>query len=369
MNGRNIMVIWLTPDNKNAFSSIWSGTMMKKCIDSLSSMPDDMQSIAYILAYYQTQGEIPPVDESNCPTSEEIEMHLFRYKVSPDDKDARMAVLCFLISYLDGKGLVLDLNQLIQSGILGSIVCSSEQVKVMDGLVTLPMFTLYVDTSAYEGNRDVTQLKCNMNLSAIHAKAFKNASRLSRVEFNDKLSYIGQEVFSGTSLLEVDLPKSVRVIEDNAFTGCRELRTVSLKEGLLTIGNGAFQQCTAITEIAVPTTCTTIRSNAFSLCNLVRRYKLPNVVEIGDYCFYDNRSLVEINLPKTLNKLGKSVFEGCEELKYIHIPASIPNLDKDAFAGIPKDCKIIVHTDSSGDSPVTISLYLNKLAYEVVRDA
>lgn len=363
------MVIWLTPDNKSAFLSIWSETIMKKCISSLSSIPDDMQAVAYVLAYYQVKGKIPPVDESKCPDSDEIEMQMFRYKMSPEDNDACMSVICFLISYLDSKGLVLDLNQLIQSGILGSVVCSAEQVKVVDGSLVLPIFTLYVDTSAYEGDKDVKQLKCNMNLSAIHAKAFKNASNLSRVEFNDKLSYIGQEAFSGTSLIELDLPKSIRVIEDNAFTGCRELKELSLKEGLLTVGNGAFQQCTAITEVTLPTTCTTLRSNAFSLCNLVRKYRLPNVVEIGDFCFYNNRSLVEISLPKTLNKLGKNVFEGCEELKYIHVPASIPNLDKDAFAGIPKDCKIIVHADSSGNSPVTISLYLNKLAYEVVRDA
>lgn len=361
------MVIWLTPDNKSAFSSIWSENTMKKSIRALSSIPEDMQAIAYVLAYYQIQGKIPPVDEDACPSSDEIETHLFRYKTTPEDEKACMAVLSYMLFYLDSKGLVLDLNQLIQSGILGSVVASAEQVKVVDGVLSLPTFALYIDTRAYAGNTEVKKLRCNMNLSAIHAEAFKNALNLSTVEFNDKLSYIGNEAFSGTALTSLTLPDTVRVIEDNAFTGCRRLRELTLQEGLLAIGEGAFRQCVSLTEVRVPTTCSSLGEGAFSLCNLVRKYNLPNIVSIGNYCFYDNRSLVEITLPKTLNKLGKNVFEGCEELKYIHLPASIPNMDKDAFVGIPKDCKIIVHADENGDSPVTIGLYLNKLPYEVVK--
>lgn len=66
----------------------------------------------------------------------------------------------------------------------------------------------------------------------------------------DGTAVIGEEAFARTGLREVTIPASVAYIDENAFSGCTELTTLTIL-GELTEGidEGAFSGCNALTDI------------------------------------------------------------------------------------------------------------------------
>lgn len=101
----------------------------------------------------------------------------------------------------------------------------------------------------------------------IRPHAFSDCEGITDVYLLSGLLYIGEEAFSGcTSLLEIEIPKTVVRIEDGAFAGCESLETLVLKEGLQEIGAGAFENCTSLKEVVLPASLVRIDENAFAGC-------------------------------------------------------------------------------------------------------
>lgn len=360
------MILWLTQENKAAFEAIASDVNASKFIQNLSIVDTDMYELAYLFACAQIKGNSSFLDAESPIDDSALMTALFNFKANGKDGDK---VLKYFYDDLDTKGLTLDLNQLVQNSKAGTIVSNSDQVKIVNGKLTLPASTLFIDAYAYENNEELTTVDCNENLSILHNGAFKGCKNLKTVNFNDKLSHIGAECFRQTGLESVELPSYMRSIVDHAFADCSALNEIKFNDGLLFIGDNAFFHCSNLTSIDIPDSCAILDNGAFSECNKVRHYNLGKVSKIGSYCFYDNRSIVELKIPPTVCKIGEYAFSGCEELKCLHLPASIADIDKNALKGLPSDCKVFVHTDSTGDSPISIYLYLNKIPFEVIKDA
>lgn len=360
------MIIWLTPDNAIAFESVWRQDVIDKAHMDLQLSPKDLREFSYLLAYYQINGIKFAPNTEECVDALSAGTSLLHFKMHRDDTEARQKVFTYILTCLDGRGIVLDLNSLLDTKHTADVLTKEAHPQTRNGELALPNGVITIDVETYMGDTSLKHIKCCEGLSAIHARAFQNTANLKSVEFNKKLTYIGQQAFYGAGLMSIEFPASMRVIEEESFACERELISIQFNDGLLSIGRQAFMQDIALEEVNIPITCRTLYDGAFSMCNSVRRYNLPCVETIGSYCFYENRSLVDIVLPQSLNTLGSRVFEGCTELKYLHLPASIPNIADDAFVGLPKECKIIVHSDAKGDTPISVYLYLHKIKYEVV---
>lgn len=127
---------------------------------------------------------------------------------------------------------------------------------------------------------------------------------------------------------------TLRVIEDNAFYCCTELRTVKLNNGLLCIGDFAFTR-TKIKSINIPDTVVEIGRGAFYRCDCLEEVKLSEGIrKIGSQAF-TNTMITEITLPSTLIEIGHGAFSGCPLLKKIICKEKIPNgLDANINIGI-----------------------------------
>lgn len=363
------MVIWLTPDNITAFQAIYRQDAVDKARLNLKLAPNNLREFTYLLAYYQLNGIKFEANTEECADINEAGSALLRFKMHSDDKVAMDKVFTYILTRLEGLGIILDLNSLLDLGHTSDVITKETRPVAHDGRLGIPPSVVTIDVESYKDDQSLKSLKCCDGLAAIHARAFQNTLNLKSVEFNKKLTYIGQQAFYGSGLTSIELPASMRVIEEESFACERDLGHVTFNDGLLSIGRQAFMQDIALEEVNLPISCCTLHDGAFSMCNSVRRYNLPCVESIGSYCFYENRSLVDITLPQTLTTLGSRVFEGCTELKYLHLPASIPNIADDAFIGLSKDCKVIVHADARGDTPISVYLYLHKIKYEVVGNA
>ncbi|MCB5733792.1 leucine-rich repeat domain-containing protein, partial [Streptococcus sp. MSK15_114] len=79
---------------------------------------------------------------------------------------------------------------------------------------------------------------------------------------NYRVTEIGSDAFSGSSLSEVVLPSTLRKIGNYAFSGT-QLTKLTLPEGVTEIGVGAFSG-SSLKEVVLPSTLTKIDYSAFS---------------------------------------------------------------------------------------------------------
>ena len=91
------------------------------------------------------------------------------------------------------------------------------------------------------------------------------------------------------------------------------MKSVQLPEGLTTIPRSAFENCESLTSVNIPTTVKRIEEVAFFGCKITE-LSLPEQLEyIGDEAF-SFLPIAEITIPASVVEIGKWAFEGCEKL-------------------------------------------------------
>lgn len=143
--------------------------------------------------------------------------------------------------------------------------------------------------------------------------------------------------FQNSSIRSVVIPNSIASIHNNAFSDCQYLSQITfLPNSNLKFISSAFENCVALKKIDLSLlpleeigTCT------FSGCTNLKEITLPNaLLKIGEHAFYECSSLLEINLPQNLVEIGRNAFNYCTSLRTITIP---PNLSLVYFNSIPFD--------------------------------
>ena len=86
---------------------------------------------------------------------------------------------------------------------------------------------------------------------------------------------IGNKAFKNCTLSGIQLPKAVKRIGDEAFSGCTGLTSLEMPTALEKIGASAFAGCTGFTEIKVPDGVNVIGAGAFVNCTSLNKIDLP----------------------------------------------------------------------------------------------
>lgn len=92
---------------------------------------------------------------------------------------------------------------------------------------------------------------------------FKDNADVKSVDLGSCVMNIGAGAFAGTEIEEIVIPDSVLVIEDGAFSGCKNLKSVVIGKGVTHIGADAFANCSALEKVDVPVSVKYIGKNAF----------------------------------------------------------------------------------------------------------
>eukprot|EP00980_Cylindrotheca_fusiformis_P009622 scaffold2127_cov85-Cylindrotheca_fusiformis.AAC.2 len=83
------------------------------------------------------------------------------------------------------------------------------------------------------------------------------------------------EVDKSFHYCQVNIPPTVKVVDDPAFHNCKHLERFVLNEGLEQIGEEAFFECFSLSQFRIPQTVNSIASNAITRCRSLISIELP----------------------------------------------------------------------------------------------
>ena len=98
------------------------------------------------------------------------------------------------------------------------------------------------------------------------------------------------------------------------------------------IGEYAFYDCRSLTSITIPNSVTSIGGSAFDGCSGLTSITIPNsVTEIRSYAFALCHSLTSITIPNSVTSIGYRAFQECSSLTTVTIPNSVTCIGDSAF--------------------------------------
>ena len=177
-------------------------------------------------------------------------------------------------------------------------------------------------------------------------KEFNHADIISfdELKYFSNLKRIGEYAFSGClNLKTISIPNSVTSIDDYAFMNCHNLKSINLPDGLISIGNGAFQDCSSLISVTIPRSVISISGNPFSYlrdCQSIIVETGNNVYDSRNNCnaiilTASNKLISGCNntiIPYGVTAIAPDAFAGCEKLTSIDIPEGVKSIGSGAFA-------------------------------------
>ena len=143
------------------------------------------------------------------------------------------------------------------------------------------------------------------------------------------------------NIKEVEIPKEVTIkgikyqvtaIENNAFEGCNNLKTVKVGNEVTKIGKYAFANLQKLKKVTLPSSLKTIEKGAFKNCNKLDKISVPkNVKTIKKEAFAYCSDMKKATIGNSVKNIGRAAFAGCYDLKNVSIGKSVKTIEKEAF--------------------------------------
>ena len=237
-----------------------------------------------------------------------------------------------------------------------------------------------IERAAFWGSEQVyprfKEIKIPDSVETIGNGAFYDCRDLERITLPSALQTLSPVTFYDcTALSEVTFPASLKTIENSAFSGCRKLSEVKLPASLTTIQSYVFDRCSALKTVFYDGSLE--RWSQINTSNDFLGYSSPSLVmddytaqfilvEDGPFAAPIPKKTVTITkytgkgstviLPSTISgwpvtKIGEAAFQDNTTITSVTIPASVTEIDANAFAG----CTNLTSVNYAGDwSKLTI---------------
>lgn len=257
--------------------------------------------------------------------------------------------LCYNCSTLG----VVDLPGVKTIGSQAFNYCSSlTNVNLAEGLTS-------IGDNAFGGCNMLSNIIFPSTLTTIGSNAFVvSASVATVIPFNPgtaaSITYIGNSAFSYSGITDIRIGENAILQDDygRQFMGCKSLSNVIIGEGLTVIPQYCFQDTTSLLSMNIPSTVTKIGAYAFR--NSAIDPVLPNgLLSIGGESF-GNCGATSITIPDTVTKINSGAFRYCSKLGTVVIKGN-PMCDASVFLG----CDSLVSADIHNLTNISGQMFYN----------
>ena len=192
-----------------------------------------------------------------------------------------------------------------------------------------------ITSNTFKGCSKLQKLEIPASVKEIEENAFENCTALKNISLPNGITKIKAGTFRGcSSLQKLIIPASVKEIEENAFENCYALKNISLPNGISKIAAATFKGCSSLEELIIPATVTEIEEKAFKNCSALRKISLPKgISKIAASTFRGCKNLQELSIPSTVTEIEESAFENCSRLWEFSLPKGISKIAASTFRG------------------------------------
>ena len=125
----------------------------------------------------------------------------------------------------------------------------------------------------------------------------------------DPASYmekIPERYLQDSAIQSYVIPNGINAIDDYAFSGCENLKSVKIPGSVTYIDRAAFHGCSGLVSITIGNSVTSIGDSAFKGCSSLTGVTIPgSVISIGGYVFKHAKNLESINYLGTKDQWNK----------------------------------------------------------------
>ncbi|MCR5586392.1 MAG: leucine-rich repeat protein [Lachnospiraceae bacterium] len=191
----------------------------------------------------------------------------------------------------------------------------SETIKISEYLTSIgygivPTNKLKEVTVAEKNPKYDSRNNCN---GIIEKPTYKLVFACDATTIPDDIVVIGKGAYYGSTIKKINMPDSVKLIEDHAFAKCQSLMTIGFSSNLVYIGKSSFSECTNLSELTIPGNVKIIDCKAFEKCSELSSLTIEEgVVSIGgayrgsfEFCY----GLETITLPESIRNMVDIEFE------------------------------------------------------------
>lgn len=172
----------------------------------------------------------------------------------------------------------------------------------------------------------------------INQYAFAFEANLKSITMPSHITTIASNAFSDcTSLSNIIMPNTLRVINDSAFAFTKNLKTVKIPDSVTTFGSSVFSG-SGIVSIVIPDNVVTIGPRLLYQCSELNSVTLPSkLASLTEHMFDRCGSLPTVKIPNTVTGIEEGAFYLCSNLISLTIPGNVTSIDRQAFAYCGKD--------------------------------
>lgn len=260
--------------------------------------------------------------------------------------------------------------------------------------ITIPSSIENIECNAFYGCNNIESItvdksnktyQSNRNcIIEVNTKELVLGCKNSVIPTDGSVKTIRSGAFGGSGLTNIFIPSSIISIESRAFSGCDNLKSITVdKENLTYQSNGnciinvntkelvvgcknsiiptdnsvkyigayAFYNCKGLTNISINDNIVSIGAYAFSCCENLVSLVIPNSVTSVDEGAFENSKNVNIKMPDNISYVGQRAFAGCTGLKSVTVPAN-GLIKYRAFFGCTGLENVTLSQDKYGNAPI-----------------
>lgn len=249
--------------------------------------------------------------------------------------------------------------------------------------ISVPQNVTYLGASAFSGCTSLTSATLPQTITRISSGLFENCSSLTTVQASSALTSIGSRAFAETSALSsFTFPQTLTAVGAESFTGSG-IVNANLPQSVTYLGAGAFADCTKLVYAQVPAAIQAVRERTFRNCTELKNVSIPEGIRyIGAAAFQNDVSLQTVDFAQSLLTICDNAFEGSGVGEGLVLPSALRTIGSRAFAGCMRLTSLTIPADvrkmgsqafADGSSPSIVcafsrTTYMSKLASGWVAD-